>query len=136
MLRAIYRPYWEWECYQQGLYAPIQHDKIDECIVFMQDVRAFGLAMLDVVDLWENSMMNHLTQGRNHRSFIGQCAALLAIGASGATTRKAWSTLSPQDQGMANMAADKAYKKWKQGNAQKIILASGSEDATQTDFLM
>ena len=113
-MKQVYKPYWDWECYKNGMWKPSTDGALlRKAILFTSDYRQYGEAMREVVLIWENTMLHHLTNPSiNKRAFIGHCACSYKRGLPEAIVRKAWSFLSEKEKRLANNEANKAYLLW------------------------
>lgn len=79
----------------------------------MINVSAFYDAMKSVVDNWVYSCEANLTASViNHQAWLGHAACAINHNAPEDLTRLAWSTLTKEQQDLANNAADKAKEYW------------------------
>lgn len=134
-MRQIYIPYWDWECYQNGMWSKENSNNLElleVAIKFTSDHIEYGKAMKEVVLKWDNTMMNHLSNPSiNKKAFIGHCACSYKLKLPEVVVRKAWKHLSPIQQDLANKEAGKAYLIWKREQEKKSIITSknGKADA-------
>jgi hypothetical protein len=86
---------------------------LKKAIAFTENYKEFGCYMLIVVNEWEYSCENALTDNTlNIRAWIGQAACALGIGCPEDITRQAWGFLSDEQQFLANKEADRAIGAW------------------------
>jgi hypothetical protein len=121
-MKQIYTPYWEWECFQNGMWKGLTSDlMLKTAIEFTSDHKKYGLVMMEVVDKWPNTMLNHLTNNSiNKKAFIGHCACSYKLKIPENIVRMAWKYLSEDQKRLANIEAQKAYKKWLQKQNKKL----------------
>lgn len=138
-----YTPYWTWECYKNGMWEKVDKNTfscmLDEAINFTSDHIKYGSAMIEVSEIWENTMINHLTNPSiNQKAFIGHCAVSYKLGIPEYITRAAWKKLTKEQQILANMEAEKAIKKWKIQYIKKLesMKKLGLKGATPKVFQM
>jgi hypothetical protein len=113
----IYHHYELWEDYMNGMYEPVYGDKrnilINKIINLMSDADLFGDWMLKVVDEWDKSCEQNLTDiHMNQRAWIGQAACCMALKCPEDLTRLAWTCISEQQKENANEKADFAIEVW------------------------
>lgn len=116
-MKRIYRPYWTWEDYQNGMWSKVQKDVeknyLIKAIKFTSDYKKYGKAMQEVVKKWENTMLHNLTNKNiNRLAFVGHCAVTYKICVPEYITRMAWSKLTDKQKYLANEEAKKAIKHW------------------------
>jgi hypothetical protein len=140
-MKQIYHPFNKWECYKNGMWNKV--DKLTEskmlvdAIEFTGNHLLYGNSMLDVVDVWEYSLENFLSNlSINRRAYIGHCAVSYELKIPEYITRMAWKELSEQQQILANKQADNTIRKWEQKQKLKNTLRTGKKDVIQMEFLM
>ena len=115
-MNRIYKPYWTWEEWKNGMYStPSGNEEglISVCIEFMSDPVEFSTAMQLVSEHWVNTMEHNLTNThRNRKSFLGHCACSYAIDCPEKATRKAWKQLTEAQRNQANEAAQLIIDEW------------------------
>jgi hypothetical protein len=114
-VKRIYRPYWEWEDFQHGMWsaAKIDDASLARVIEFTGDAELYGSYMLRVIKEWPKSCEHNLTEkSMNRAAWLGHAAACMAIGAPEHVTRKAWGFLSQEQQDAANAKAYAAIMEW------------------------
>lgn len=115
-LFAKWFPYWEWECFKNGMWESRrnEHQYINASYTLLNNSEQCEIAMLDVINLWPISSMHHLSKNWvNRRPWIGQAACCLYRGSSEEETRIAWNLhLSRDAQDLANKIADNVIAKW------------------------
>lgn len=135
-----YTPYWLWECYKNGMWdksIELNPDTLSMAIDFTSDHKLYGSAMREVVFLWENSMLNFLTnKSINRKAYLGHCAVCYKIGLPEFIVRAAWKHLSEKQRSLANLEAEKTIKIWEQKQKLKNMLKHGRIDAIQTAYQM
>lgn len=110
-----------WEDQKAGMYKKLQKDKEEFYVVMainlMNSTEEWGKYMLDVIEEWEFSCKQNLTNNsQNKIAWIGQAACCLACGIPDYITKKVWWSLSDETQEKANKKAQEAlnyfYKKY------------------------
>ena len=142
-MNQVYTPYTKWECYKNGMWSKV--DAISEqkmlqiAISFTSDHVSYGSAMREVVFAWENSMLNFLTnKSINRRAYLGHCAVSFKLGIPEYIVRMAWKHLTPKQQQLADLVAEKTIKEWEIWYMRKLknISKLGSQDVTTMDCQM
>ena len=142
-MNQVYTPYTKWECYKNGMWSKV--DAISEqkmlqiAIGFTSDHVSYGSAMRKVVFAWENSMLNFLTnKSINRRAYLGHCAVSLKLGIPEYIVRMAWKHLTPKQQQLADLVAEKTIKEWEIWYMRKLknISKLGRQDVTTMDCQM
>jgi len=116
-MKRIYRPYWLWEDYLNGMWAKAQKDAenkyLSAAIEFTSDHIKYGSAMIEVIKQWPNTMAHNLTNASiNRLAFVGHCAVMYKIHVPEYITRQAWAFLTDKQRNLANNEARKAIKHW------------------------
>lgn len=124
-IKRIYHHYSKCEEYKSVMWqASIGIDqelKIKQCINFMSDTDVFEAHMMLVVANWPISCEANFTNGSiNQVAWLGQAAAALGIECPEDITKKAWGLLETGKQNLANEAAKRQIKKWKDSYLEKI----------------
>lgn len=114
----VYRPFWEWEDYNSGMWRKIDREDenkmLNEAINFTGDHKIYGGAMIEVVHKWPNTMEHNLTNASiNKLAFIGHCAVQYKLNIPEYIVRMAWKHLSNEQRTLANEQALLAYKNWR-----------------------
>jgi hypothetical protein len=142
-MKQIYKPYWVWECYKSGMWNKISNKDevkfIEIATNFMSDHLIYGKAMKEVVYLWENTMINHLTNKFiNRRAFLGQCAVFYKKQVPETLTRIAWRKLTDRQRNLADYMAEKTIKEWELWLKIKLnnTFMSGKKDAIKMGYQM
>lgn len=142
-MNQVYTPYTKWECYKNGMWSKV--DAISEqkmlqiAIGFTSDHVSYGSAMREVVFAWENSMLNFLTnKSINRRAYLGHCAVSFKLGIPEYIVRMAWKHLTPKQQQLADLVAEKTIKEWEIWYMRKLknISKLGRQDVTTMDCQM
>lgn len=108
---------------------------LQKAIEFTGDHIKYGNAMREVVNLWENTMINHLTNPSiNKRAFVGHCAVCYKIGIPEHVTRKAWKYLNKRQQVLADNEAQNTINEWLK--KYQSTLKNGKEDAIKKEYQM
>jgi hypothetical protein len=122
-IKRIYRPYWTWEEWKNGMYSKPEIEEpilISACVEFMSDLVEFSTAMQLVSENWPNAMQHNLTNtSRNRKSFLGHCACSYAIDCPEQLTRKAWKMLTESQREQANEAAQAIINEWVSAHGQE-----------------
>ena len=108
----VYKPYWEWEDYLNGMWRKIPKNEeakmIKKAIDFTGDHVKYGDAMLEVSKMWPKTMLNSLTnKSINRKAFIGHCAVQYKIDVPEYITRLAWKELTDIQRFLADDIAEK-----------------------------
>lgn len=112
-IKQVFVPYWEWEDYLNGMWGPINENRIADTVVFTGDWVKYGEAMREVIEAWPRTMINSLTnKSINRRAFLGHCAVCYKLGITESTTRAAWKLLTDEQRFDADKIADKHIKHW------------------------
>lgn len=142
-MTEVYTPYWDWECYKNGLWRLVSKNErdslIDECMSLMTNEKAFTDSMREACFAWENSMLNFLTSNSiNKRAYLGQCGVCFKTGIPAIVTKHCWKHISPDKQNRLNHNAENIIKEWKRDCAQKLMttLASGRNGVTRMAYQM
>jgi hypothetical protein len=142
-MNQVYTPYTKWECYKNGMWSKV--DAISEqkmlqiAIGFTSDHVSYGSAMREVVFAWENSMLNFLTnKSINRRAYLGHCAVSFKLGIPEYIVRMAWKHLTPKQQQLADLVAERTIKEWEIWYMRKLknISKLGRQDVTTMDCQM
>jgi len=142
-MNQVYTPYTKWECYKNGMWSKV--DAISEqkmlqiAIGFTSDHVSYGFAMREVVFAWENSMLNFLTnKSINRRAYLGHCAVSFKLGIPEYIVRMAWKHLTPKQQQLADLVAERTIKEWEIWYMRKLknISKLGRQDVTTMDCQM
>lgn len=121
-MKQVYKPYWEWECFINGMWKPAtDRALLKKAILFTSDYLQYGKAMREVVLIWENTMLHHLTNPSiNKNAFIGHCACSYRHKLPESIVRQAWSFLSEEEKRLANNEANKAYLLWREKQSKEL----------------
>lgn len=108
-------PYWEWECYKNGMYEP--KGDVNDAVLLLSDWDEFERILNKVVDEWDVSARNHLLNNYiNRQAWCGQVACCYRYGVGEVNTRTAWKQLTPMQRYKANKVADKQIKTYERKN--------------------
>lgn len=113
-------PYWEWECYQSGMWENRKNDmsKVQACAKLLSDEKRCEEAMIRAIHDYPISAKQHLTKPNGKRPWLGQAACCVDFGATEEETRHAWNFyMTEQEQTQANNIADKVIQHWEACNA-------------------
>lgn len=140
-LNQVYIPYWKWECYKNGMWEKVDRQKeaymFKKAIDFTSRHDEYGKAMIEVSNVWKNSMLNFLTnKSINRKAYIGHCAVYYRLQIPEYIVRKAWKELTKQQQILANDQATKAIKLWEQKTKLNLTFQNGKEDVTKMGYQM
>src|SRR6056300_526558 len=116
-MNQVYTPYTKWECYKNGMWSKVdvssEQKMLQIAIDFTSDHVSYGSAMREVVFAWENSMINFLTnKSINRRAYLGHCAVSFKLGIPEYLVRMAWKHLTPKQQQLADLVAERTIKEW------------------------
>ena len=96
---------------------------LQKAIEFTGNHKLYGFYMIRVVNEWENSCLNALTDDSlNQKAWVGHAACALAIGCPEYITRQAWGYLSNVQRELANIEAKKAIQYWNENYTGKSEL--------------
>lgn len=116
-MKRIYKPYWEWEDYINGMWRKLptedEEKHLIEAIMFTGDHKKYGAAMRRVIKEWPNTMLNSLTnKSINRKAFLGHCACQIEINCPEYIVRQAWKLLTNEQRYLANEEARKTIQSW------------------------
>ena len=140
-MKQVYKPYWKWECYNNGMWNKV--DKLTEenmlktAIEFTGNHILYGEQMRKVVYEWANTIEHHLTnKGINRRAFLGHCAVFYKLQIPEYIVRKAWKHLTDNQRILADNEAEKTIKEWELWYMRKLINTSryGKNAVTQMEY--
>jgi hypothetical protein len=124
-LNRVYRPYWEWEDYDAGMYANPRNvlEEAARARDLLADPARLEPAMQAVTDTWPNSTEHQLTNpDQNRRAWLGQAACRLAADATALATRAAWPQLTDDQRAAANACADRVIREWAEDHTDALAL--------------
>jgi len=136
-MKQIYKPYSEWEDWQNGMWSRVdnENDIIKSAIQFTGDHKKYGKSMGEVITAWPNTMLNSLTnQSMNRKAFLGHCACCYRFGWPEYLVRTAWKELTDEQRKLANNEAQTRIDKWIE--QYKNTLTPGRKDVTQVGYQM
>lgn len=137
--KQIYTPYYDWECFKNGMWNKCLDDEknLNKAIKFTSNHIVYGEAMSEVINLWENSMLNFLTnKSINRKAYLGHCAVCYKLNIPEHITRKAWKYLTEDQKLKANLEASKNILKWEQNQKLLNMLKYGKKDVIQKEYQM
>ena len=109
----VYHPYYNWECFINGMYSQDSTGTIDQAVLILSDPVLFDKVLGDVIKKWPISAEEHLTNtGSNRRSWCGQAACCYLYRVNEQTTRLAWARLDNKQQYTANQIATRHIKQY------------------------
>jgi len=140
-MRQIFHPYWLWEDWKNGMWRKeskqYESEKLQEIIEFTGNHKLYGLAMIRVIDEWEKSCENNLSNvSLNRKAWIGHAACSIERDYPEYLVRQAWQLLTENQRILANREANRAIKIWEQRKKLKPTLKNGKIDAIQMEFQM
>ena len=115
-----WHPYWNWECYQDGMWKQRRKQmlKIQQCARVLSNADLCRAAMVDAIEAYPISAEQHLSKREGRRPWMGQAACSAALGATEEETRVAWNFyMSEESQNLANEIADEIIAEWESCNA-------------------
>lgn len=123
-IKQIYHNYNLWEDYKNGMWKKVSKEDeegmLQIAIEFMSNHIKWGKAMIDVVDNWNYTCEQNLTDAAiYHKPFIGQCAVCYEFKIPEYITRLVWNKLTDEQQVLANKQAGIAIRKWKTQHIKK-----------------
>lgn len=118
-LRRIFHHFEKCEEYKSNMWKVVPIETREQytqaAAALMKDVSAFESAMMSAVDQWPNSCEANLTaSSMNHQAWMGHAGCAIKLGAPEDLVRKAWRTLTKDQQDAANAAADRVIAAWTQ----------------------
>lgn len=124
MIEQIYIPYWKWEDWYNGMWRKLTKENeqiyLKKAIEFTGDHLKYGKAMNVVINKWNNTMVNSLTNpGINKRAFLGHCACCYETKCPEYITRMAWKHLTEKQRYLADKVAQQTIDKWLVNYAEK-----------------
>jgi len=140
-IKQIFHRYELWEDWLNGMWRnetkEYEAENIDSIIQFTANHIEYGKAMIRVIDEWHICCENNLSNTSiNRKAWIGHAACCIAYNYPEYLVRRAWKTLTFEQQKLANNEADKAIKLWEQRIRLKPMSKSGKIDAIQLEFQM
>jgi hypothetical protein len=113
--KRVYKPYWGWEEIDHNMWGSVSNRKaaLKKAIAFTSDHKKYGRFMMRVVNEWEISCLNALTDySINRKAWVGHAAVALALGIPEDITRLAWGKLTDEQRLLANKEAERAIQHW------------------------
>jgi len=140
-MQQIYHPYWEWECYKNGMWRKetkeYEKENLGITIEFTGDYNLYGKAMIKAVNQWHKSCDNFLSNTSiNRRAYIGHAACCIELGLPEYLVRQAWWMLTERKRILADNEATKAIKIWEQKKRLENIYEYGNNGAILMEFPM
>jgi len=114
-LKRVYHPHNKWEEIKFNMWGDVSNVKVwlEKAVAFTGDHKLYGSYMIRVINEWEFSCENALTdQYINKKAWIGHAAAALAMSCPEHITRKAWRDLTDEQKFLANKQAERAIRAW------------------------
>ena len=113
----IYKPYWEWEDFQNGMWRRVSKKEeleyLDWAVKFTGNHLEYGEAMGLVIKKWTNTMLHNLTNTSiNRRAFLRHCACRYKSGCPEYIVRIAWKKLTDNQRYLADNEAEIRIIKW------------------------
>jgi hypothetical protein len=140
-IKQVFTPYYKWECYKSGMWFKVNKSKEIEmlrtAVEFTGNHILYGKAMREVVYLWENSMVNFLTNKNiNRRAYLGHCAVCYKLKIPEYIVRSAWKSLSNNQRILADKVAEETIKEWEIWYTTKLTntLRNGKKNATKKAY--
>ena len=118
-MNKVYHPWWTWEEVESNMWGSVPDSKKSTISAYelMKDYKRFGESMINVVETWQFSCENHLSDKTiNRRSWLGCAAVANYLQLPENITRKAWSMLARIEKELANNQADMAINHWEELN--------------------
>lgn len=95
-------------------------EKINQCLKFMSNTDVFESFMISVINEWPVSCeANFTNSGINQVAWLGQAACAIGIECPEDIVRDAWAILDKSLADLANSAAKRQIKKWKDSYLEK-----------------
>lgn len=110
VIKQIFYPYWDWECYLNGMYESQEVDeaKIDLAKNLLENECFFLKQGLEMVSDWPKSAAHHLTNKNiNRLAWIGHATCCFSFKITEKLTRIAWGKMTEIDRFKANKIANK-----------------------------
>lgn len=116
-MKRVYRPYWEWEDFQAGMFNIPSATDIDRfaelSALLLSSPDEFRRIATLVVQTWNVASAVNLTNySANRQSWIGQSACCYQHGSPELATRQGWRMLSNDQRRDANDVADKVIEQY------------------------
>lgn len=116
-IKRKYHHYLKCEEYKTNMWKQIpvnlRENAISQSRDLLLNIEQFTKAMKSVIDNWIYSCEANLTASViNHQAWLGAAACAFNHDAPEDLTKLAWSTLTEEQQALANIAADDAKKYW------------------------
>lgn len=115
-IKQVYHPYWEWECWHSGFFAPIKAKELEgarrQYSLFLSDLELFQAGIDKVFLSWPRSCEHFLTNASMNRvAFIGQSAMCISKGIS-SIAKGGFLQMSQDNQRWANDLALRNLERW------------------------
>lgn len=109
-IKSIWHPYWKWECFKHGFYAPVsvgaKTQSKEDYAMFLGDLERFNKGIEGVFARWQYSSEHFLTKEHINRvAWLGQASCCWACGLS-SYNRSGFYLLSQKEQSQANKLAE------------------------------
>lgn len=136
-MKQIYKPYWEWEDFINGMYDTSKKENelflINESKKLLTNIDLFFNVSLKVINEWKISTdVNLSNKNQNRNSWIGQSACFFNHKCPEILTRLAWGKLNDREKIEANLVAKKIIKIYETKN-RKIHTGLGNQMLLQWD---
>lgn len=139
IMQQIYHPYYNWECFKNGMYS--DSGNIEDAIRVLSDDDLFDFVLNEVIIKWSVSAENHLTNKFiNRHAWCGQVACSYSYKVGEVITRKAWSKLKDIERYKANKIATKhiknyerTYRKLHKGLGIQMLQKRNTRRSSDTD---
>jgi NCAIR mutase (PurE)-related protein len=142
-IKQVFVPYYKWECYKYGMWFKVDKNKeadmLRQAVEFTGNHMLYGNAMREVVYIWENSMVNFLTNKNiNRRAYLGHCAVYHKLKIPEHVVRSAWKLLTNNQRILADKVAEETIKEWEIWYTTKLTNTSrnGKRNATKKAYQM
>lgn len=131
-IERIYHPWETWEDYKCGFYNNVSgKDKkglIDKAVEMFSSRELTKENMTKVINRWFYSCEQNLTNnGMNKIAYIGQAACCIYAGIPSGVTIEAWSSVSKENQEIANEIAKETLKDWENSH-DKVSIQRSSDN--------
>jgi len=121
MIIQVYKPYWMWEDYNNGMYSNSNEHKeilISKSISLLSDANLFFSISEKMVNSWHvSSLVNLTNKSQNRRAWIGAASCCFNHSCPEQITRIAWGLLNEMQRSRANYVADIIIKKYEIGHS-------------------
>jgi ATP-dependent Zn protease len=116
-MKQVFYRYELWEDYQNGMFHTKKEDteiRQEQSKFLLTDLEKFYEIAKKVVDEWKiSTLVNFTNPQTNKQAWLGQASCCYYCGSSEEETKKAWNTMTEEEQKNANDVADKVFEEWR-----------------------